>query len=173
MSDTGIDRDERTILPDRGFGRDIGLNPSFHGGVPSTRQDNRDGVGLGSVGGWGERNDSIKTFAATPLAVYLNVAGLAGATVSSVRVAEGAGALRGVSLAVNEVPISDPFHVYLYSRNPQGTMLAHFLLMPYQPTVEIYLGDFGLSFDSLWLVVKTVGDSANVITGSIWVATVE
>lgn len=156
------DRDERIILPDRGVGRDLGRNPAFTGGMPGTRQDSRDGVSLGSVGGWGERNDSVRSMAATAIGVSVFTQG--GKT-TSYRIAEGAGALRGWSISADF-----SCTIRLRTNNANGTVIAIFGSDSEIHLVH-YLGDFGVSYDSLW--IEVVSNSSGSVSGAVWVASVE
>lgn len=161
-----MEKDERIILPDRGIGRDIGRNPAFDGAVPHTRQDAREGVAFGSVGGWGERNDAVRSMAATAVAIGM----FAESTQDNFyRVVEGAGALRGWSLILSDPPASGT--VTLRANNQNGPIIARFSLDDYPAFATQYLGDFGINFDTLWLQVSL--DAAQVVSGAIWVASVE
>lgn len=148
-------KDERIILPDRGYGRDLGRNPTFDG-TRQRKSPDQDSSPL-SVGGYGERNDRVKSFAATAISFF------GGGVIYN-----GAGALRGWSIVQSEAATNSTINIR--NRDATGTILAS-ITPTNSNDLNMSLGDFGVNFDSLYIEIVTSGSQA--VQGTVWVASVE
>lgn len=145
------EKDERIILADRGRGRDIGHNPTFVGTKPRTRTENRGVPGQLSVGGYGQREETVTSFAGTAV-------GISGA-VGVQTIVGGAGALRGLCVAA--FGLSGPLTVLLKAGN---VVLIAVNIDATNPVQNVYLGDLGISFNGL--TAEIIGSA----TFTRWVA---
>lgn len=132
--------DERIHMRDRGRSRDIGLNPTFTGAKPVTRQETHEL----SVGGYGRREESVSTFAAT--AVGFSYA------IGQQTVIGGAGAFRGY--AINCIGTGTGTIVVLFKVG--GLPAAAVTLNP-SGSANGYLGDIGVGFNSLTVEIIVDG----------------
>lgn len=157
IEDIVPDKDERIHMRDRGASRDLGRNPAFDG----TKQR---GVNLPeemSVGGFGERNQRVRSMAATAV----SFSGASGV------VYEGAGAFRGFCIHPG-VTGDDTVSIEFRAGNANGNLIAACYAAPAQTVIQ-YLGDFGVNFDTLYVKVTVVTAGSNPRNGIVYVASVE
>ena len=147
---TGVDQDERIHMLDRGMGRDIGRNPTFHGQKPVTRTERKGAPGE-SVGGYGTRDEVVTSFAATAIAV----------SAISQTLAVGSSALKGFSFMAKDGAAEIQLKV--------GGVVVWAGKLAVDQTVTQFFGDHGIGGNGVSLVVL----SGLTLVGSVWVASTE
>ena len=158
-------RDERLILRDRGVGRDIGRNPLFDPDRPRTRTENRRAATdtLRAVGGFGQRTESIVSYAATAVGFGL---------VPGVQpVINGAGAFHGISALYLDVDPASTGVVYVLVSSGSSPICQLALRhgIPAALSIPQGVNINGLSIECIWTGAVAISRSS----AAIWAATVE
>lgn len=166
------DTDERLNLG-AGRGREIGNRPDYDPRVPKTRQQARAESQTMTVGGFGERNERVKSLAATAIS-FGPFQG---------RIYEGAGAFKGFRLGCDYDGVSSAVACAIHSGSLNGPILASLVVNPKDTSLcqdALSLGDFGVNFDSLYVEIylNSAHGTFNAsdlpsLNGTVYVASVE
>ena len=149
----GTDSDER-LKPHGAPSRDIGRNPQFNGSKPKTRADDHNAA-MSTVGGYGNRDETVTTFAATAIGFYGQ---------SSQTVATGSGSIKAITIEAIST-----FRGRLRVNGPTGPVLAYFNLSA-QSAQTIWFGDHGVNYNSLYIEQDLGGGEYR---GSVMIASTE
>lgn len=157
--------DERIRLKGHGYGRELGVNPSFDGIRPKTRVDNRAVYDETSVGSFGAASEKITTMSQR----HIEFGIIPSATPVRQTIVAGAGSVTGISFSL--VANGSTRYIIELRDKRENTRIHQFTVGTSTTNDDIgdnytaTFGDWGISFNDLEVIAWALYGSESTALG--------